>query len=330
MPTCRNCILSPRQAYKSKSNLGISPEFCFADCNGASFCYIAIQINVIDIIQSGGIVWFLDLVYMLNDDGGDERRKGKRKKKAEDAREKVIPARKTRKLAIEKRSRSKLRLLLRASGSGFFIAFPLCALLLNLIAFTLLFERSSDMNVVLCRAMISDPPLLTQAISGQRASPMEEEDRISSLPDEVLCHILSFLPTKEAVATSAISKRWYPLWRSVTILDINDEFVPQDDQNAYLRYREFVLRYVKDDNKGNFTSLKRLKTAVIDDCGFDVLLETLYNVKFLYLDIRENANVLRTMIIRSSSFSDSDKKLQMLQELSLCKRSSAACKLSFK
>ncbi|XP_057444363.1 F-box/FBD/LRR-repeat protein At5g22700-like [Lotus japonicus] len=41
------------------------------------------------------------------------------------------------------------------------------------------------------------------------------DDRISSLPEELICHILSFLPTKQVVATSALSKNWKSLWRSV-------------------------------------------------------------------------------------------------------------------
>ncbi|XP_057540385.1 putative F-box protein At1g58310 isoform X1 [Amaranthus tricolor] len=46
-------------------------------------------------------------------------------------------------------------------------------------------------------------------------------DRISGLPDEILCHILSFIPTKYAVATSVLSTRWKYLWTSVPVLNFD-------------------------------------------------------------------------------------------------------------
>ncbi|RHN71098.1 putative F-box domain-containing protein [Medicago truncatula] len=62
----------------------------------------------------------------------------------------------------------------------------------------------------------------------QRSSsiPIEECDRVSSLPDSIICHILSFLPTKDTVATSILSKRWKPLWLSVLTRTISSTKQP--------------------------------------------------------------------------------------------------------
>ncbi|TKY56196.1 F-box/FBD/LRR-repeat protein [Spatholobus suberectus] len=45
------------------------------------------------------------------------------------------------------------------------------------------------------------------------------EDRISELSDDVLCRILWFLPSEEAIATCLLSTRWRFLWRMVPALD---------------------------------------------------------------------------------------------------------------
>ncbi|PSR86432.1 F-box/FBD/LRR-repeat protein [Actinidia chinensis var. chinensis] len=50
-----------------------------------------------------------------------------------------------------------------------------------------------------------------------------EEDGISVFTDEILLHILSFLPTKHAVGTSILSKRWKNLWTELTDLDFDYE-----------------------------------------------------------------------------------------------------------
>ncbi|XP_065858147.1 F-box protein At5g03100-like [Euphorbia lathyris] len=56
-------------------------------------------------------------------------------------------------------------------------------------------------------------------MDSKRVKLVEKEDRISSLPDSIIQHILSFLPsTKHAIRTSALSKRWEKQWTRVPVL----------------------------------------------------------------------------------------------------------------
>ncbi|KAK2977120.1 hypothetical protein RJ640_017644 [Escallonia rubra] len=48
-----------------------------------------------------------------------------------------------------------------------------------------------------------------------RCCKRETPDRISPLPDEILLHILSFLPMLDVLKTDVLSKRWQYLWTSV-------------------------------------------------------------------------------------------------------------------
>jgi hypothetical protein len=66
---------------------------------------------------------------------------------------------------------------------------------------------------------------------------MAKEDIISTLPDFILCHILSFLETKHAVATTILSKRWKNLCFSVPVLRFNTTVT---DETAYSRFINFV------------------------------------------------------------------------------------------
>ncbi|EOA18513.1 hypothetical protein CARUB_v10007065mg, partial [Capsella rubella] len=63
-------------------------------------------------------------------------------------------------------------------------------------------------------------------------------DLISGLPDAMLCHILSFLPTKEAASTTALAKRWRPLLAFVPNLDFDDSIFPHP------RESESVMAFV--------------------------------------------------------------------------------------
>ncbi|XP_045810157.1 F-box/FBD/LRR-repeat protein At4g00160-like [Trifolium pratense] len=69
-------------------------------------------------------------------------------------------------------------------------------------------------------------------------------DIISSLPEAILCHILSFATTKEAVATSVLSKRWIHLWNHVNNLNFPDIKVYSD--RCSLSFNEFVYSLLFD------------------------------------------------------------------------------------
>lgn len=52
-----------------------------------------------------------------------------------------------------------------------------------------------------------------------------DRDIISNLPENVLTHILSFLPTKYVVRTSVLSTKWKDTWTKVTNLHLDDELL---------------------------------------------------------------------------------------------------------
>eukprot|EP00257_Ricinus_communis_P027696 XP_025015110.1 F-box/FBD/LRR-repeat protein At5g56420-like [Ricinus communis] len=71
----------------------------------------------------------------------------------------------------------------------------------------------------------------------------ESKDRISSLPDEILCRMMSFLTTKYAVGTSILSRRWSYTWTSVPDLDFDDTLTSHDSEHSNeLLFVQFVNR----------------------------------------------------------------------------------------
>jgi hypothetical protein len=60
-------------------------------------------------------------------------------------------------------------------------------------------------------------------------------DRISSLPDEIRQHILSFMTALEAVQTCVLSTRWRYVWLSLRCLNIEVE-----QFNSRQRYASFM------------------------------------------------------------------------------------------
>ncbi|XVF78329.1 hypothetical protein PTKIN_Ptkin14bG0123500 [Pterospermum kingtungense] len=82
-------------------------------------------------------------------------------------------------------------------------------------------------------------------------------DRISNLPEALILQILSFLPTKQAVATSVLSKRWVRLWTSVPTLHLQDSSICRIDEQAKKTFVHIVYRVLLL-NKAGFVEKLRL------------------------------------------------------------------------
>ncbi|MCI17230.1 F-box/FBD/LRR-repeat protein [Trifolium medium] len=58
------------------------------------------------------------------------------------------------------------------------------------------------------------------AESSMKRHKVDDTDRINSLPNFVMCHIMSFLPTRSSVATmSLVFRMWRNLWKHLQVFD---------------------------------------------------------------------------------------------------------------
>lgn len=119
-------------------------------------------------------------------------------------------------------------------------------------------------------------------------------DRISSLPDSVIYHILSFLPTtKYAVGTSILSRRWKLLWTEVPNLLFG--YVGVDySQERMRKFEQFVNKVL-------------LLSTVQNVLKFHLycrneLIEPFYVNAWISTAIIRNVQVLKVEVFLLSSF----------------------------
>ncbi|XP_012848355.1 PREDICTED: putative FBD-associated F-box protein At5g56440 [Erythranthe guttata] len=75
-------------------------------------------------------------------------------------------------------------------------------------------------------------------------------DRLSDLPDSLLCHILSFLPTRFSVRTSILGQRWRHLWSYVTNLVFRNNSQDAINKVLYLHKHRNINTFSLTDGVG--------------------------------------------------------------------------------
>lgn len=105
-------------------------------------------------------------------------------------------------------------------------------------------------------------------------------DCISVLPDEVIHHVMSFLPMQEVVLTSLLSRRWLDLWKSALALRITGV---KDCENP-----EWFIQYVENLLLCRHSGA-RLDTFILDldesDFGFEPFLPTYERSVYMWFRI---------------------------------------------
>ncbi|KAK1615724.1 hypothetical protein QYE76_021241 [Lolium multiflorum] len=67
-------------------------------------------------------------------------------------------------------------------------------------------------------------------------------DRLSDLPHDLLQHILSFAPAREAAASAILSRQWRPLWRRTSAVNLDTRpYLPANSKGEHHRLRSSPL-----------------------------------------------------------------------------------------
>lgn len=124
-------------------------------------------------------------------------------------------------------------------------------------------------------------------------------DGISELPDSLLAHILSYLPTKSAVKTSVLSKSWRFIWREVTFeLDLNAaDFLRYEDDSSLvslLNNRSFLRKFKIKYDSSVRTKRKRGESRKVNKSGKRVMewIAEAVHRGVKHLDVEDKASII--------------------------------------
>lgn len=123
-------------------------------------------------------------------------------------------------------------------------------------------------------------------------------DRLSALSDELLCHVLSFLPSRQAVQTTTLSKRWVDLWLSMPSINLDISDFPDTGRFSFgnfVKLKDFITNLLMLHN-AQFLDVIRLGLYIVS-CPYypgpdvDRLVRCLIKHHPLVLDVNVNRSL---------------------------------------
>ncbi|KAM0059689.1 putative leucine-rich repeat domain superfamily, F-box-like domain superfamily [Helianthus debilis subsp. tardiflorus] len=108
---------------------------------------------------------------------------------------------------------------------------------------------------------------------GKKRMNVEDDDRLSSLQDELIHKILSFIGIKHAIQTSVLSSRWRFIWTSMPYLNFS-----KDDFYELPNFSEFVTRVLS--GRNNQTEVSSVKLSNFRGKDSDVIAEQIMKYAF--------------------------------------------------
>ncbi|AES65190.1 cyclin-like F-box protein [Medicago truncatula] len=118
---------------------------------------------------------------------------------------------------------------------------------------------------------------------------------INDFHDDILTHIISFLPIKDAFRTTLLSKRWVLLCRSLPVLHINDDGVKNEKDLIQFRQMLDAVMFSPRSQDSTHKSFKLTCCSILWDANVDcfnmdkwIEAATGLRVEYLYLHLFEN------------------------------------------